>query len=146
MAGQGSTIRSVAGRLHDAGWTVLFVCVPNTPHVGVVPIPTTGAGRQRYTDIVATRGAVVRLIEVELSLSDAVAEDIAERLSEQRAALRAPATWVEWSARVTAATGGVLPTVPIIECELIVVNKPRRLSLGAKQLLAQAEVLLGSPP
>ena len=140
MAGQGATIREVAACLREAGWTILFVCVPNTPHVGVIPIPTSGIARQRYTDIVAVRGSTIRLVEVEISLNERVAEDIAARLSEQRSALQRPATWLEWSSRVRASTGAALPTTPEFECSLVVIKSFRGSSVRAEQLLRDAEV------
>lgn len=142
MAGQGATIREVAAALREAGWNVLFICVPNTPHVGVIPIPTSGIARQRYTDIVASKGSTIRLVEVEVSLNEGIAEDIATRLSEQRSALQRPTTWQEWSARVTASTGTSLPIKPDIECLLVVIKNFQGSINRPEQLLRDAGVQL----
>jgi len=144
MAGQGTAIREIAEWLRSNDWTVLFVCVPNTPHVGVIPIPTDGLAKQRYTDVVAVKGSILKLIEVEIALNEKVAEDIAARLSEQRLALRRPNTWREWSSRVAASTGARLPTSPTIECELVVIRSTANVEACALMHLKEADVVLRS--
>jgi hypothetical protein len=142
VAGQGASIRKVAEILKQKGWAVLFVCVPNTPHVGVIPIPTTGPARQRYTDIAALKGSALRLIEVEISLTEKVAEDISFRLSEQRAALSRRATWLEWSSRLTASTGQLMPHRPIIECELCVIRPITKIAPRILKFLDDSRIVL----
>ncbi len=77
------------------------MCVPNTAHTGVVPIPTAaGSGRQRYPDLLAIRGDVTLLVEVEPALLTSVAEHTVERFGEQVAALRDHEVWCTWREHV----------------------------------------------
>ncbi len=89
MAGQGATIGLIAEALESNGWTVVFVCVPNTPHIGVVPIPIEGgSSNQRYPDVLSFRDGVLRLTEVEITLSEDVVEKTILRFDEQITALK----------------------------------------------------------
>lgn len=120
MAGQGATIRRIASLLRQNDWSVVYVCIPNSPHVGVVPIPTpNGATEQRYPDILAFKGHVVKLIEVEIAMDQDTAQHTIERFAEQCRSLRSPALYSSWRARVHELTGYALPTEPDIKCELI---------------------------
>jgi hypothetical protein len=123
MAGQGKTTRLYATRLTDEGWKVLFICIPNSPHVGVVPIPTShGVSKQRYPDIAALKNDQLLLVEVEMGLSDAVSQDIVLRFNEMRQALGNPALYRSWSQRVGLVSGHEMPLTPRIESRLLLVN------------------------
>jgi len=120
LSGQGVSIKHIAEKLKGANWNVVYVCVPNTPHVGVVPI-STGAGvtAQRYPDILSTKDDVIRLTEVEISLNENVAMKAIERFLEQRSTLLKPIYYTDFGSRVKELTGIILPQKPIIICELI---------------------------
>lgn len=121
MAGQASTTIAIADILLRTGWTVVFRCIPNSPHIGVVPIPIQrGSAKQRYPDILSFRDHILRLTEVEIALTDNIADKIIERFDEQRAALLSPVTWVAWTARVRSLTGHLLPADCQLSCELVV--------------------------
>jgi hypothetical protein len=121
MAGQGDTTNAIAAILQDAGWTVVFKCIPNSTHVGVVPIPITqgGAAKQRYPDVLSFRDDDLRLTEVEIAISEEVVEKTIERFSEQMLALSIPETWSAWRARIAGLTGHQIPAVCTIRCELV---------------------------
>lgn len=130
MAGQGTTTVAIAEALRQAGWTVVFTCIPNAPHVGVVPIPIQGgSAKQRYPDILSFRDHILRLTEVEMGLTDDVADNIIDRFGEQRTALLNPATWTAWRARVESLTGFIIPQDCEVTCELVVCNP-----IGARYL------------
>jgi hypothetical protein len=121
VAGQGETILATAERLRLSGWTVLFVCIPNRTHVGVIPIPVAeGASNQRYTDVISLRGETLRLTEVEVRMSPETVDKTVERFREQVRALGDPDTWLSWSARVQDLTGHTLPATCVMACELVV--------------------------
>lgn len=127
MAGQAVATNAVAKALTEAGWRVVFVCVPNAVHHGVIPISTPGgSARQRYPDVLAVDGEVTRLIEVENALTASVADDIALRLAEQTVALEAPAYWEIWRRHVEATHGITMPAsfAPLRE---LVIGGERRL-------------------
>ncbi len=108
--GQGQAIRAAAARLKDAEWMIVFVCVPNTAHVNVVPIPTkSGASKQRYPDVVAYKGTVTRFIEVEMVLNEHVAKNIVERFSDITDSLSPLTSWKTWRDHVLHQTGHNLP-------------------------------------
>lgn len=110
MAGQSSIIRQTREALQRAGWIVAYVCIPNTAHVGVVPIPTPeGVSRQRYPDIVCMKGEITRLVEVEMRLNENVARDILLRFTEMNAALRRPERWELWRTQVARECGVKMP-------------------------------------
>jgi hypothetical protein len=111
--------------LTDAGWTVLYSCVPGTAHVGVVPIPTrTAHSQQRYPDVLATLGETTLLVEIEPRLNPAVANEMANRFQDHVEALSNPATWSSWRLQVQRVTGSTLPDVFIPRCELVVIREP----------------------
>ncbi len=120
MAGQGSTIRGYAVQLRDADWTVVYTCIPNTPHVGVVAIPIAGSSKQHYPDILAFKGDVTKIVEVETQLTAAVAEKIRQRFEEIRGVLHAPGRWSTFRQHVKETTGVSLPETFSSDCELVV--------------------------
>ena len=133
MAGQGKTTKDYAAALVVDGWTVLFICVPNTVHLNVVPIPTShGVGKQRYPDIAAVKGNVVLLVEVEMSLTSAVAIDITLRFQEMLTSLLNPEIYAEWATMVSRNLQEILPSTPIFEFRLVLV---RNLSLSHQPYL-----------
>ena len=118
--GQGETTAEAERALKSMGWEVAFVCIPNTPHIGAVPITTaSGASCQRYPDIVATQGTVIALLEVEVALSVGTATDIVERFRDMRIALANPHTYGMWRRAVEQQSGVSLPEQPAITCTLI---------------------------
>jgi len=120
MAGQGKVTLAVAASLEHEAWSVAYVCIPNTPHVGVVAIPTKqGTSRQRYPDIVAVKDGVLALVEVEMTLTGSVADDIVERFREMRAALQDRETYAMWSEAVSRSCSVDLPTRPTVVCCLV---------------------------
>jgi hypothetical protein len=124
VAGQGATTKRAAATLRDSGWQVVYTCVPNTPHLGVVPISTrTGVTAQRYPDILSTHGNVIRLSEVEMSLTEDVATKAIERFGEQRSALSTPEVYADLRSRVLELTGIELPKTPTVVCELVICAK-----------------------
>ena len=130
MAGQGATTSLIARTLRDAAWTVVYTCLPNTPHVGVVPIPTKGATTaQRYPDILAFKNSLVSLTEVEIRLTPDIYVKAIERFREQRTTLADGPMYRDWAARIGELLGFHLPTTPVITCDLVLCNR-----LTAKQL------------
>lgn len=124
MAGQGKTTKLYAAHLKSIGWNVLYTCIPNSVHMGVTPIPTAhGTSKQRYPDIAALRDFTLLLVEVEMSISEAVVADIILRFSEMRQALDKPNVYGEWANRVGNFAKVKLPDRPLIETLLIVVNR-----------------------
>lgn len=122
MASQGAVTQAVVAALTAAGWSVLYRCLPNTAHIGVVPIPTpTGAGNQRYPDVVALRDGVLRLIEVEHRLSEDVGNDISLRFAEMRTSLADKEVWIPWRRRISDSSGVAVPKVCRVEAELVVI-------------------------
>jgi hypothetical protein len=120
MAGQGATTKAASIALTEAGWTVAYVCLPNTPHIGVVPIPTShGVSRQRYPDILAFKGDTIRLVEVEQFLSDAVVEDISLRFREMRTSLSDHIVYKSWKDHIERSFNYALPDKPHILCDLL---------------------------
>jgi hypothetical protein len=120
MAGQGSTIRGYAAQLRDADWTVVYTCIPNTPHVGVVAISIAGSSKQHYPDILAFKEDVTKIVEVEMQLTAAVAEKIRQRFEEIRGAFHAPGRWSTFRQHVKETTGIGLPKAFSSDCELVV--------------------------
>jgi len=121
MAGQGKTTRHVASVLTASGWTVVYVCLPNCAHAGVVPIPTPGGTNcQRYPDVLSVCGKVLRLTEVEVAFTEQVARKAVERFNEQCSGLASPAVYPAFRNRVLALTGVQLPESPDVLCELVI--------------------------
>lgn len=145
MAGQGKVTLSVANQLESAGWHVAYVCVPNTPHVGAVAIPTKhGSSRQRYPDIVAGRSTVLAVVEVEMNLSRGVALDIIERFREMRTSLLDTPTYEMWRDAVRRECAVVLPAVPDI-CFCLITTRPWRTSLQDEARRLRDEGILVFP-
>jgi len=121
IAHQGDVTRAACRLLQAARWTVVYSCVPNTPHVGVIPIPTpSGSARQRYPDILATDGTVVRLVEVEPRLTRGVATNIIQRLGEQVGALSVAEAWESWRRHVEESHGLSMPREFVPRTDLVV--------------------------
>ncbi|WP_025686063.1 hypothetical protein [Paenibacillus maysiensis] len=124
MAGQGEVTRTIAEKLTLNGWTVLFVCIPNTAHVNVFPIRSlAGGSRQRYPDILAYKGEVTRLIEVEMKLNEYVYDDIQERFFDFVGALKNFEYWQTWKLHIESQVNNVLPINFFPQCELIICGK-----------------------
>lgn len=121
MPDQGQTILGVKRALsREDGWTVAYVCVPNTPHIGVVPITTPeGSSEQRYPDVVATNELVIRLIEVEIKLTREVGTDILTRFKEMTTALQSSQMWKSWRRHVQEECGLSMPDTPRLSKELV---------------------------
>lgn len=118
---QGEVTRAVSRLLQAAGWRVVYSCVPNTPHIGVIPIPTpSGSARQRYPDILATDGEVVRLVEIEPRLTRGVATNIIERLGEQVTALSGDEVWEPWRRHVERSHGVLMPPHFVPRADLVI--------------------------
>ncbi len=144
MAGQGKTTREYAAQLSNDGWSILYVCIPNTPHVKVVPIPTShGVSKQRYPDIAAVRNDHLLLAEVEMSLTDAVVRDIVLRFDEMRQSLISPELYNLWSKKVELVSKHKMPSTPIIETRLKIVNGVDQKSIDlAHQLQSQGILVI----
>ncbi|MCI0565157.1 MAG: hypothetical protein MN733_42365, partial [Nitrososphaera sp.] len=110
--------------LNTNGWTIVYVCVPNTPHVNVVPIPIASGSKQRYPDIVAFRGQITKLVEVEMKLNSNVAENIQIRFDEAVAALSDQHAWENWRQHIHRVTGLLLPHRFVPECDLVLCKPP----------------------
>lgn len=124
MAGQGKTTKSYALQLKCEGWQVLYTCIPNSVHIGVIPIPTAhGASKQRYPDIAAAKDSRILLVEVEMNLTDSVVADIILRFTEMRQALDKPSVYIEWANKVGSLAKLQLPPKPIVETLLVIVNQ-----------------------
>ncbi len=141
MAGQGVTISAIANALEDSGWTVVFVCVPNTPHIGVVPIPIEGgSSNQRYPDVLSFKDGVLRLTEVEITLSEDVVQKTIVRFDEQVRALKTNTIWLSWSDRVLSLTGHHLPLMCTIVPELVICKNIRPSQANLIDRLASAGI------
>lgn len=124
MAGQGKVTKFIAQKITTDEWRVLFTCIPNTPHLNVVPIQTlSGSSKQRYPDIAAFRGNTIGLWEIEIQLSQDVAEDITTRFQEMVDSLTNIENYHNWAASLTRITGYQLPNTPQILTTLIVCNR-----------------------
>lgn len=123
MAGQGKTTKDYAKTLRQGGWDILFLCIPNTAHLRVVPIVTShGVSKQRYPDIAALSGNTILLVEVEMALTEAITADILLRFREMREGLSNPVIYSEWASKVKKATGIGMPLTPALETRLVIVN------------------------
>lgn len=141
MGGQGNTILRVAERLTGAGWQLAYTCVPNTPHIGAVAIPTArGTSRQRYPDVVAAKLNTVVLVEVEISLSESVVDDITERFREMRSSLADRQVYRAWSDAVRRECDLSLPAQPKIVCALVACRPFTQKSGSLLQRLADERI------
>lgn len=145
MAGQGKTTREYAKQLINEGWNVLYICIPNTPHVRVVPIPTShGVSKQRYPDIAAEKDGYLLLVEIEMNLTEAVVQDISLRFNEMRHSLINPDLYRAWSNSVESVSKHKMPASPIIETRLKIVNGITRKSTNlVYQLQSQGISIIG---
>jgi hypothetical protein len=139
MAGQGKTTRKYAAQLSSDGWNILYICIPNTPHVKVVPIPTShGVSKQRYPDIAAVSNDRILLAEVEMNLTEAVAQDIILRFVEMQRSLMSPELYSMWSKKVETVSKHKMPPKPMIETRLKIINGVDQRSISlAEQLQSQ---------
>lgn len=123
MAGQGKTTRLYASILREEGWDVIYTCIPNSPHVRVVPIPTShGVSKQRYPDILAIKNNRILLVEVEMALTNSVAQDIALRFYEMQKSLKNTDIYRGWSRAVEISSDVTMPITPDVEMRLKLVN------------------------
>ncbi len=121
MAGQGVTTQMISHRLVDQGWSIVYTCIPNTPHVLVVPITIYGgSSKQRYPDIVAYRNNITKLIEVEVRLNEDVARDIRLRFNEMCDTLLDKRNWELWRAQILKVTTLSMPLEFIPSCDLVI--------------------------
>jgi len=144
MAGQGKTTREYAAQLSNDGWSILYICIPNTPHVKVVPIPTShGVSKQRYPDIAAVSNDHLLLAEVEMNLNGAVAQDIILRFVEMRQSLMNLELYSMWSKKVETVSKHKMPPIPVIETRLKIVNGVDQRSIDlAHQLQSQGIIIV----
>ncbi|WP_225182237.1 PDDEXK family nuclease [Pectobacterium aroidearum] len=123
MAGQGKTTRLYASALREEGWEVIYTCIPNSPHVKVVPIPTShGVSKQRYPDILAIKKNRILLVEVEMMLTNSVAQDISLRFYEMQKSLKNTDIYRGWSRAVEISSNVTMPITPDVEMRLKLVN------------------------
>lgn len=136
MAGQGKITKQIALSLISDKWNVVYTCIPNTPHINVVPIPIEdGASKQRYPDIVAYKGNLIKFIEVEVKLTESVSKDILLRFNEYTTALNDPIKWSLWKSHIFSQTGHKLPYIFLCEKDLIICETIRLKSKPFKDLL-----------
>lgn len=121
MANQGATTKEIARTLQEVGWQVVYTCIPNTPHVNVVPISTpSGSSNQRYPDIVAFRQDDTKLIEVEIRLNRQVTNDLVIRFKDMIDALKDDSAWQLWRHHIYKTTGYHLPKRFRPHCDLVI--------------------------
>lgn len=142
MPGQGKTICLIADAYScNSNWDLVYKCVPNTPHLGVVPISTPfGASAQRYPDVVATNGAVVSIVEIELRLTPAVASDIVQRFKEMREALTDLGAWSSWRSQVHRVCRVELPIKFLPICTLVLCHPIPTGALNLCNLLLSSNI------
>ncbi|HCG5907771.1 TPA: hypothetical protein N2898_003778 [Vibrio parahaemolyticus] len=146
MAKQGNVTKEYASFLSRNGWTVVYVCIPNTVHIGVVPIPTiNGASKQRYPDIVAIKDEQLLIVEVEVSLNINVYEDISLRFFEMRASLSNAALFLSWIRMIKHTTGLDIPEFISIESQLVVINPISDKNIEYKTQLELEDILVVTP-
>jgi hypothetical protein len=123
MSGQSKIIKSYARYLVSKGWVIAFMCIPNTVHFGVVPIPIIqGSSKQRYPDIVAFKDNQLLITEVEMALNDSVFEDICLRFFEMEQSLNNKNNFDSWIQKVDNIVNFKVPLVNSIVKELVVVK------------------------
>lgn len=143
MAGQGKTTRLYASILREEGWEVIYTCIPNSPHVGVVPIPTShGVSKQRYPDILAIKHNQILLVEVEMTLTNAVSQDISLRFYEMNKSLKNTDIYRGWSRAVEISSNVTMPITPDIEMRLKLVNGSNVESSPFLEILSQQNITL----
>ena len=145
MAKQGKVTKDYANLLSHDGWNIAYVCIPNTAHIGVVPIPTPhGTGKQRYPDIVAFKDKRLLIVEVEILLNEYVYEDISLRFSEMNYSLNDKSVFSSWSGLVSNYLGIDIPKDINIENQLLIIKpiKPEYFKYKDLLELANIEVVL----
>ncbi|MDU9127602.1 PDDEXK family nuclease [Klebsiella aerogenes] len=143
MAGQGKTTRLYASMLREEGWNVIYTCIPNSPHVRVIPIPTAhGVSKQRYPDILAIKNNRILLVEVEMTLTNSVAQDISLRFSEMQKSLENIDIYRGWSRAVEISSNVTMPITPDVEMRLKLVNGLNAESSPLLQTLGQQNITL----
>jgi len=130
MSGQSCGTKNIVSLLEKEGWNIIFKCLPNTPHLGVIPIPvSTGTSLQRYPDICATKNKIIKLIEVEIKDSLKVRLKTEERFVEQTKSLNNKEIFQKWRKRVSDYTKSDVSETISIECELWILQKPKKPTL-----------------
>lgn len=142
MAGQGAVTNQVSNSLVKNGrWRIVYKCIPNTSHFGVVPIPTPlGSSAQRYPDIVLIDNETTWLIEVEIRLTFKVFNDIKQRFTEMRSALFDTENWEIWKAQAERVSGLTLPSKFLPKTTLIVCKDNTTASTGLAAKLADHSI------
>lgn len=142
MATQGKVTQSIAGNLEDAGWDVAYVCIPNMPHYKVVAIP--GGSSTQYPDIVSSVDEKIALIEVEISLTEKVAEKIIEKFQEMRVNIAHQPTYKIWRAAVKRECDVGLPERPQLTCCLVTVRSWKPPLNNSRQMLEDAGITVAA--
>lgn len=129
MAGQGKTTRQYAKSLKEEGWEIVYTCIPNTVHLGVIPIQTIdGASKQRYPDIVAYRENSLLLVEVEISINLNVYEDIKLRFKEMTETLSHEDKFLEWREKIQEVHGIHIQSDSEILRRLVLLKSPNKIN------------------
>ena len=111
MATQGSITKSISKQLMQDKWNVVYTCIPNTPHINVIPIPTSSvSSSQRYPDIVAYKGDQTLFVEVEIKLNSDVKDLMIERFQDYINALKEKRTWDLWRDQLNTLASCNLPS------------------------------------
>jgi hypothetical protein len=147
MAGQGKTTKAYADQLKQDGWKILFLCIPNSVHFGVVPIPTShGVSKQRYPDIAALKDGRLLFVEVEMALTESVVDDIILRFGEMRKTLANRETFHAWATKVAMVSETEMPMEPLIDAWLLVVKGVGQKSIHLLERLQGESITLVSSP
>lgn len=111
MATQGFITKSISKQLTQDNWHVVYTCIPNTPHINVVPIRTSSiSSSQRYPDIVAYKGDQTLFVEVEIKLNSNVKDQMIERFQDYIDALKEKENWDIWRNQLNTLTNYNLPS------------------------------------
>lgn len=140
MAGQGSTTIAYAASLRKEGWRVVYTCIPNTPHVGVVAISIGASCKQHYPDILAFKGEITKIVEVEVQLTAGVAHKIRERFKEIGKAFQELNGWNNFRQHVQETTGIQLPELFVPVYELLICTNGRKSSEALVNQLSSENV------
>lgn len=141
MAKQGKVTRDYANTLKSNGWNIAYTCIPNTVHIGVVPIPTSkSSSSQRYPDIVAYKDGVLLLVEIEVTLNKSICDDISLRFSEMNESLMDEQILNGWVKLVRGFVNFSITDVNKILNELVVVNEIKSTSIKYKENLEKLKI------
>jgi hypothetical protein len=140
MASQGKVTQERARFLENSGWTVIYQCLPNSPHIGVVPVPVRIDGEQCYPDILSFKGATLMLTEVEPRLNILTANNIQRRISSQIMTLQNTRFLEEFCNRLSEITSINVPSIRHIEAELVVISVLKDESISALEILSKSNV------